>query len=115
MSTLELFDFTGDHAYLIPAEGPPEQVPWPEDQHPTSGFPHDDAKAFIRGLVETISSPDGTIMMLLDEEGKIKGKQVVNVLATEIALEYRMMAPTDYIVGDAIVLVGNARWLPGRD
>lgn len=45
---------------------------------------------------------DGSFMVL-DEEGKLKGLEI-NVRATEIAQENNLLYPSDYIVGDVLLV-----------
>lgn len=45
---------------------------------------------------------DGSFM-LMDEEGKLKDLEI-NVRATEIAQENNLLYPSDYIVGDVILV-----------
>ena len=45
---------------------------------------------------------DGSFMVL-DEEGKLKGLEI-NVRATEIAQENNLLYPSDYIVGDILLV-----------
>jgi hypothetical protein len=52
--------------------------------------------------IQVIVLMDGSFM-LMDEEGKLKGLEI-NVRATEIAQENNMLYPSDYIVGDVILV-----------
>lgn len=45
---------------------------------------------------------DGSFMVI-DEEGKLKGLEI-NVRATEIAQENNLLYPSDYIVGDILLV-----------
>ncbi len=45
---------------------------------------------------------DGSFMVL-DEEGKLKGLEI-NVRATQIAQENNLLYPSDYIVGDVLLV-----------
>ena len=53
-------------------------------------------------LVEVISLNQDDIMVV-DEEGKLKANNVINVNATMLAQENRAIVFWDYVVGDAIV------------
>lgn len=66
----------------------------------------EEAQEFVGGLIEVLRLPDGSLMVI-DEEGKLKGKPV-NLKATQIAHEARAIFPGDVIVGDALILKGDA-------
>jgi len=51
---------------------------------------------------EVIVLTDGTFI-LMDEEGKLKNLEI-NQLATEIAHENNSIYPSDYIVGDVLLI-----------
>lgn len=52
--------------------------------------------------IQVLVLMDGSFM-LIDEEGKLKGLDI-NVRATEIAQENNLLYPSDYIVGDVILI-----------
>ena len=57
-------------------------------------------QAAVGGLIEIVGTNDGRLLVL-DEEGKLKNKPI-NEAAT--ALARGVIADTDYIVGDAVVV-----------
>ena len=61
---------------------------------------------FVGGLIQPIMLGDD-MMMIIDEEGKLKGK-AENVTATDLAHEHNAIFETDYIAGDVMVLSGEA-------
>jgi len=56
-------------------------------------------QSFVSGYIQVITLEDGRLMVL-DEEGKIKGK-ARNITATNVAKS--VLFKDDYIVGDALV------------
>jgi hypothetical protein len=67
-----------------------------------------EARAIVCGMhendtAELISLNNGNYF-LIDEEGKLK-KYAINEEATEIAHEAEAIYPTDFIVGDVILIV----------
>tara|TARA_R100000935_G_scaffold35163_1_gene55935 strand:- start:684 stop:911 length:228 start_codon:yes stop_codon:yes gene_type:complete len=69
-----------------------------EDKKPTL----DEAQALVGGLVEMVRSPDNSdIQILVNEEGLLTGLPF-NKEATDLC--------GTGIVGDAIILKGNAKW-----
>lgn len=52
--------------------------------------------------IQVLVLMDGSFM-LIDEEGKLKGLEI-NVRATEIAQENNLLYPSDYIVGDVLLV-----------
>lgn len=69
--------------------------------------PFEDLQAFVGGYIQMIYTEcDGQqAMLLMDEEGKIKEKPV-NMAATWFG-RVGGIAPFDYVVGDAVLLVGK--------
>lgn len=63
-------------------------------------------QAFVGGYIQMIMLGDDK-MMIIDEEGKFKGK-AENVTATDLAHEHNAIFETDYIAGDVMVLSGEA-------
>ena len=63
-------------------------------------------QAFVGGYIQPIMLGDD-MMMIIDEEGKMKGK-AENVTATDLAHEHNAIFETDYIAGDVMVLSGEA-------
>ena len=66
---------------------------------------YDEVKSFIGGWLEAIELPNGDLMVL-DEEGKIKGLEA-NFLATVVWHEF--FGPTDTIVGPVAIIRKNMR------
>jgi hypothetical protein len=52
--------------------------------------------------IQVLVLMDGSFM-IMDEEGKLKGLEI-NVRATEIAHENNLLYPSDFIVGDVILV-----------
>ena len=72
-----------------------------------------DMQKFVGGYIEVVNSADTNSQIVLDEEGKLKGKPV-NKEATELYVgeEYDDTSAGwdfDIIVGDVMVLSGDAR------
>ena len=68
---------------------------------------------FVGGYIEVVQSADTKSQIVLDEEGKLKGKPI-NKEATELYLGEEQDDTSagwdfDVIVGDVIVLSGDAR------
>ena len=68
---------------------------------------------FVGGYIEVVQSSDTKHDIVLDEEGKLKGK-AVNKEATELFIGEEMddtvaCLDFDYIVGDVMILSGDAR------
>ena len=68
---------------------------------------------FVGGYIEVVQSADTKSQIVLDEEGKLKGKPI-NKEATELYLGEEQDDTSagwdfDYIVGDVMVLSGDAR------
>ena len=68
---------------------------------------------FVGGYIEVLTSADGQKQIVIDEEGKLKGKPI-NYDATEeyVGEEYddtNAMWTYDVIVGDAVILSGKAK------
>lgn len=55
----------------------------------------------VGGYIQAVGV--GNVTIYLDEEGKIKGKEI-NVRATKLAHRLKLIALHDAIVGDAVVL-----------
>ena len=66
-----------------------------------------EAKRVIGGYIQMITLSNGD-QLLCDEDGKSKGLSV-NVQATALADD--VLSPNDVIVGDVLVLRGDARWV----
>jgi Domain of unknown function (DUF3846) len=62
----------------------------------------------VGGYIEVLNIRwlDRPAMMILDEDGKRKGRQM-NVKATYTALTTSFIADDDFIVGDVVILVGK--------
>lgn len=69
----------------------------------------EELQAAVGGYIEVlhIRYGDAPGHMVLDEEGKLKGKDC-NMAATIIALETSGIARSDFIVGDVVILTGRA-------
>ena len=68
---------------------------------------------FVGGFIEVVQSADTKHDIVLDEEGKLKGKPT-NKEATELFIGEAMDDTSagwdfDYIVGDVMILSGDAR------
>ena len=68
---------------------------------------------FVGGYIEVVTSADTNSQIVLDEEGKLKGKPI-NKEATEMYVGEEMDDTSagwdfDVIVGDAMILSGDAR------
>ena len=63
-------------------------------------------QTFVGGYIQMVMLGDDR-MMILDEEGKMKGK-AENVTATDLAHEHNAIFETDYIAGDVMILSGEA-------
>ena len=68
---------------------------------------------FVGGYIEVVTSADTNSQIVLDEEGKLKGKPL-NKEATELYVGEEKDDTCagwdfDYIVGDVMVLSGDAR------
>ena len=68
---------------------------------------------FVGGYIEVVQSSDTKHDIILDEEGKLKGKPL-NKEATELYLGEEQDDTSagwdfDYIVGDVMILSGDAR------
>jgi hypothetical protein len=82
-------------AFLYKANG--EIVPvTPKNK---KSFTLKELQSFVSGYIQVISLQDGRLM-ILDEEGKLDGKQR-NTIATNVAKS--VLFEGDYIVGDALV------------
>jgi hypothetical protein len=64
-------------------------------------------QTFVGGLIQVVYADDGKTQIVMDEEGKIKGKRI-NLEATNLWFPDQYILP-DVIVGDAVVLKGKAR------
>ena len=62
---------------------------------------------YVGGYIEVVYINDES-EMVIDEEGKLKGKSV-NKEATTIAHEHQAIFNDDYIAGDVMLLSGKAR------
>ena len=68
---------------------------------------------FVGGYIQVVESSDAKHDIILDEEGKLKGK-ALNKEATELFVGEEMDDTSaawdfDYIVGDVMILSGDAR------
>ena len=73
----------------------------------------EEMQKFVGGYIEVVTSADTNSQIVLDEEGKLKGKPL-NKEATELYLGEEQDDTSagwdfDYIVGDVMVLSGDAR------
>lgn len=64
-------------------------------------FTLDELREYVGGWVELAFGTYG-IIVVLDEEGKLKGKPI-NLLATAITHERQVIGYEDWIVGDALI------------
>jgi len=75
-----------------------------EPAFPASGvdgeFTLEELQGLVGGLIQIINLPDGRLMVM-DEEGKLKGKPR-NRTATKLAME--VLFEGDYIAGDAVII-----------
>ena len=74
---------------------------------------YEEMKKFVGGYIEVVESSDAKHDIILDEEGKLKGKPI-NKEATELYLGEEQDDTCagwdfDYIVGDVMILSGDAR------
>tara|TARA_R100001594_G_scaffold24789_1_gene48624 strand:- start:19184 stop:19459 length:276 start_codon:yes stop_codon:yes gene_type:complete len=74
---------------------------------------YEEMKKFVGGYIEVVESADAKHDIILDEEGKLKGKPI-NKEATELYLgeeddDTAAGWDFDVIVGDVMVLSGDAR------
>jgi len=60
------------------------------------------SKDFYESPIEILTLLDGRLM-LIDEEGKLKELEY-NIEATRIAKENNLIYPSDYIVGNALIV-----------
>ena len=72
-----------------------------------------DMQDFVGGYIQVVESSDAKHDIILDEEGKLKGK-ALNKEATELFVGEEMDDTSaawdfDYIVGDVMILSGDAR------
>ncbi len=63
-----------------------------------------EAQAIVGGYVQLLELPDGS-QLLIDEDGIVKSKEI-NTVAS--ALTHGIYL--GYILGDALILSGTARW-----
>ena len=73
----------------------------------------EEMQKFVGGYIEVVTSADTNSQIVLDEEGKLKGKPL-NKEATEVYLGEEQDDTSagwdfDYIVGDVMILSGDAR------
>ena len=73
----------------------------------------EEMQKFVGGYIEVVTSADTNSQIVLDEEGKLKDKPI-NKEATELYLgegpdDTSAGWDFDYIVGDVMVLSGDAR------
>ena len=73
----------------------------------------EEMQKFVGGYIEVVTSADTNSQIVLDEEGKLKDKPI-NKEATELLIGEAMDDTSagwdfDYIVGDVMVLSGDAR------
>ena len=74
---------------------------------------YEEMKKFVGGYIEVVESADAKHDIILDEEGKLKGKPI-NKEATELYVGEEQDDTSagwgfDYIVGDVMILSGDAR------
>ena len=76
-----------------------------EDVKPNTGptFTLDELQKHIGGSVEKIPCTINTRILLVDEDGKIKGLPM-NEAVTELCRLYEAIRPADYIVGPVLIL-----------
>ena len=71
----------------------------------------EELQEIVGGYIQIVTSKDGTADIIMDEEGKLKGKEI-NMDATELWLgkeRARNVLNFDVIVGDVAVCRGKAR------
>ena len=68
----------------------------------------EEAQEFVGGWVETVRLKNGDTL-LIDEEGKLKGKEVNKTATSHFVASYGM---TDVIAGDAMLIAkgANTKW-----
>jgi len=71
----------------------------------------EEARAFVGGYVELIYLPGGNQLLVRDDALLVKGLET-NVEATALAQSSGLRISSRGIVGNVMVLSGNARWLP---
>ncbi len=68
----------------------------------------DEAQKFVGGNIEVLQC--GEVQLLINEEGLYKPELTTNKEATEIAKKYQYNVSSGGIVGNVIILSGNALW-----
>ena len=80
------------------------KIIWDKKDQPTL----EEAQEFVGGWVETVRLKNGDTL-LIDEEGKLKGKEVNKTATSHFVTSYGM---TDVIAGDAMLIAksANTKW-----
>ena len=80
------------------------KIIWDKKDQPTL----EEAQEFVGGWVETVRLKNGDTL-LIDEEGKLKGKEVNKTATSHFVASYGM---TDVIAGDAMLIAksANTKW-----
>ena len=80
------------------------KIIWDKKDQPTL----EEAQEFVGGWVETVRLKNGDTL-LIDEEGKLKGKEVNKTATSHFVASYGM---TDVIAGDAMLIAksANKKW-----
>ena len=80
------------------------KIIWDKKDQPTL----EEAQEFVGGWVETVRLKNGDTL-LIDEEGKLKGKEVNKTATVHFVASYGM---TDVIAGDAMLIAksANTKW-----
>jgi hypothetical protein len=68
-----------------------------------------DAQRFVDGYVEVLQIGDDT-QLIINEEGMYRNDLTVNVQATRMAIAANYAVPPQGIVGNVIILEGEACW-----
>ena len=80
------------------------KIIWDKKDQPTL----EEAQEFVGGWVETVRLKNGDTL-LIDEEGKLKGREVNKTATSHFVASYGM---TDVIAGDAMLIAksANTKW-----
>jgi len=68
----------------------------------------EEAQKFVGGNIEVLQC--GEVQLLIDEEGLYKPELAKNKEATEVAIKYEYNVSSSGIVGNVIILSGEALW-----
>tara|TARA_B100000242_G_C42996524_1_gene462834 strand:- start:141 stop:413 length:273 start_codon:yes stop_codon:yes gene_type:complete len=89
---------------MVKARAMKFKIIWDKKDQPTL----EEAQEFVGGWVETVRLKNGDTL-LIDEEGKLKGKEVNKTATSHFVASYGM---TDVIAGDAMLIAksANTKW-----